>query len=87
LTVATRRRSNPSWKPANAPGWRTPGFWKRALPHLYALRNVVRADPEGDQELEEEIPAEVLARHRALLLEQAREDEARANLTQGEPAA
>jgi hypothetical protein len=35
----------------------------------------------------EEIPGEVLARHRALLLELAREDEQRARLTQGESAA
>jgi hypothetical protein len=51
------------------------------------LRNVVRSDPSDEKPPEEELPAEVLARHRALLLEQAREDEARANLTQGESAA
>jgi hypothetical protein len=59
-------------------------FLERALPHLYALRNVVRADPEGGQELKEEIPAEVLAKHRALMLQMAKEDEARADLAQGE---
>jgi hypothetical protein len=56
--------------------WLAHAWWlERNLPHLYALHNVVRIDPEQDRELEEEIPAEVLARHRALLLELAREDE------------
>jgi hypothetical protein len=50
-------------------------FLERTLPHLYALRNVSRADPEADKELEEEIPSEVLARHRALMLQIAKEDE------------
>jgi hypothetical protein len=52
------------------------------------LRNVNRADPDGDKETEEQIPADVLARHRALLLELAREDETKqqAKLTQGESA-
>jgi hypothetical protein len=51
-------------------------FLERAVPHMWALRNVVRSDP-CDQPAEEEIPAEVLARHHSLLLELAREDEAR----------
>jgi hypothetical protein len=50
---------------------------ERKFPHLYALRAVHR--PDGDQKPSEpEIPAEVLARHRALMLEMAREDEAAA---------
>jgi hypothetical protein len=61
-------------------------FLERALPHLYALRNVSRPDP-SDEQSEPEIPAEVLARHRALMLELAREDESRASLTQGGSAA
>jgi hypothetical protein len=57
--------------------WLAHAWWlERNLPHLYALRAVARADSEQD-EPEPEIPAEVLARHRALMLEQAREDEAR----------
>jgi hypothetical protein len=61
---------------AGEKSWMAHAWWlERCLPHMYALRNVVRIDPEQDKELEEEIPAEVLARHRALLLELAREDE------------
>jgi hypothetical protein len=52
-------------------------FLERCWPHLYALRSVNRVDPEQEKELEAEIPAEVLARHRALLLELAHEDEAK----------
>jgi hypothetical protein len=53
-------------------------FWlERRYPNEFALRTVVRTNPE-DKELQPEIPAEVLARHRALMLELAREDEARA---------
>ena len=68
--------------------WMAHAWWlERCLPHLYALRNVNRPDP-SDEQLEPEIPAEVLARHRALMLEMAREDEAkRASLPQGESAA
>jgi hypothetical protein len=50
---------------------------ERCWPSLFALRNVARADSEQDQESEPELPAELLQRHRALLLELAREDEAR----------
>jgi len=51
-------------------------FLERTLAHLYSQRPFCR--PSGDDRpAEEEIPAEVLARHRALLLEQAREAEAR----------
>jgi hypothetical protein len=46
-------------------------------PNMFALRPVVRTNPD-DKELEPEIPAEVLQRHRALMLEMAREDEAAA---------
>jgi len=57
--------------------WMAHAWWlERCLPHLYALRNVNRPDP-SDTQPEPEIPAEVLARHRALMLELAREDEAR----------
>ena len=60
-------------------------WWlERRYPGEFALRNVVRPDPEGDNEAEEVIPAEELARHRALMLEMAREDEARANLIHAE---
>jgi hypothetical protein len=60
-------------------------WWlERRYPAEFALRNVNRPDPEREKKLEEEIPAEALARHRALVLELAREDEARAKLTQGE---
>lgn len=53
-------------------------WWlERRYPGQFALRNVVRADPNESKELEEEIPAEVLSRHRQLLLELARQDEAR----------
>jgi hypothetical protein len=53
-------------------------FWlERRFPNEFALKNVVRADPDGSKELEEEIPVEVLSRHRQLLLELARQDEAR----------
>jgi hypothetical protein len=49
--------------------WMAHAWWlERNLPHLYALRNVARRDPDQEKELEVEIPAEVLARHRALTL-------------------
>ena len=51
-------------------------FLERAVPHMWALRNVARSDPT-EHPAEDEIPGEVLAKHRALLLELAREDEAR----------
>ena len=51
-------------------------FLERVFPNSFALRSVARPDSEQD-EPEPELPAEVLARHRALMLEQAREDEAR----------
>jgi hypothetical protein len=67
--------------------WMAHAWWlERNLPHLYALRSVARPDPEQQMELEEEIPAEALARHRALVLALAREDEARVKLSQGESA-
>jgi hypothetical protein len=49
---------------------------ERTMPQLYALRSVHR-DANDDQQGEPEIPSEILARHRALLLELAREDEAK----------
>jgi hypothetical protein len=68
---------------AGARSWLAHAWWlERCLPHLYALRNVSR-DSGEDKPAEEEIPAEVLARHRGLLLELAREDEARAKPAQG----
>jgi hypothetical protein len=51
-------------------------FLERSAPQMWALRNVARPDP-SDQPAEEPLPAEVLQRHRTLLLQQAREDEAR----------
>jgi hypothetical protein len=58
--------------------WMAHAWWlERCLPNLYALRNVSRPDPDAEESVPE-IPAEVLARHRALMLELAREDEARA---------
>jgi hypothetical protein len=50
---------------------------ERTLPHLYALR-VVPRDSGEDKVTEEEIPAEILAKHRKLMLEMAKEDETRA---------
>jgi hypothetical protein len=59
--------------------WMAHAWWcERCLPHLYALRSVNRSDPSEEQP-QEQIPAEVLARHRALLLELAREDSAIGN--------
>jgi hypothetical protein len=49
-------------------------FLERTLPQLYSQRPFQRASGD-DQPAEQEIPAEVLARHRALLLELAKEDE------------
>jgi hypothetical protein len=67
--------------------WMAHAWWlERCLPHLYALRNVNRSDPSEEQP-QEQIPAEVLAKHRALMLELARQNEARSanpRLTQGE---
>ena len=52
-------------------------WWlERKFPREYALRTVNRPDPDQENEFEPEIPAEVLARHRRLYLEAAREDEA-----------
>ena len=64
-------------------------FWlERRYPAEFALKTVNRVDLSQEKEVEEKPPGEVLARHRALLLELAREDEAKqANLTQGGPAA
>jgi hypothetical protein len=46
---------------------------EKTWPGLFALRNVARPDSEQDDS-EPELPAEILQRHRALLLQQARED-------------
>jgi hypothetical protein len=55
-------------------------FLERALPSMYSLKNnVVRGDPSDEKLPEEEIPAEVLARHRALTLELARKSLSRAS--------
>ena len=75
---------------AHAPKNLLASLWwlERKYPGEFALRNVTRPDPDGDKETEEQLPAEVLARHRALLLELARQEEAaqQAKLTQGESA-
>jgi hypothetical protein len=49
-------------------------FLERSEPSKWALKTVYRDSPQ-ERQLEEEIPAEVLARHHALMLELAREDE------------
>lgn len=57
--------------------WLAHAWWaERNLPELYALRTVHR-DNVSAEAIDNEIPAEVLARHRALMLELAREDEAK----------
>jgi hypothetical protein len=56
--------------------WMAHAWWlERCPPHLYVLRNVNRSDPNESSASEEELPAEVLNRHRQLLLDLAREDE------------
>jgi hypothetical protein len=50
-------------------------FLERRYPNEFALRTVSRPDTEQKQ-VAAEIPAEVLSRHRKLMLELAREDEA-----------
>jgi hypothetical protein len=52
-------------------------YLERRYPGEFALRNVSRPDTE-QKAIQAEIPAEKLAHHRALMLELAREDEARA---------
>jgi hypothetical protein len=51
-------------------------FLERVWPSLYSLRPIARDSDEGAP-AEEEIPSEVLAKHRALMLQLAKEDEAR----------
>jgi hypothetical protein len=51
-------------------------FLERVWPSLYSLRPISR-DSNEDEPAEEEIPSEILAKHRALLLEQAAEDASR----------
>jgi hypothetical protein len=63
-------------------------WWlERKFPREYALRTVNRPDPHQENEPEPEIPAEVLARHRRLYLEAAREDEAASCLALDRPPA
>jgi hypothetical protein len=58
-------------------------YWlERRFPAEFSLKVVPRPDPEQNQQAEPELPSEVLRRHRILLLQMAKEDEARANLTQ-----
>jgi hypothetical protein len=53
--------------------WMAAGWWlERNIPGRYALRPVPR--DSADEQAEEEIPSQVLLRHRALLLELAEED-------------
>jgi hypothetical protein len=63
---------------AGTRSWLAHAWWcERNLPNLYALRQVARPDSAGEQKpTAAEIPAEVLARHRKLMLDMAREDEA-----------
>jgi ADP-ribose pyrophosphatase YjhB (NUDIX family) len=50
-------------------------WWlERRFPSEFALKNVARPEP-AEAEVEDPIPAEVLASHRRLLLELAREDQ------------
>jgi hypothetical protein len=51
-------------------------YLERKYPNAWALRNFVRPDPSAPT-AEEELPAEVLSRHHALMLQLAREDEAK----------
>jgi hypothetical protein len=54
--------------------WLAHAWWlERNLPQLYALRSVQRVDLDK-QPAEPELPAEILKRHRDLLLQIARED-------------
>jgi hypothetical protein len=70
LSAATR-----SWQAA---AW----YCERAMPERYALKAVPRDLDEDKQGLEEELPLEAVKRHRALLLELAKEDEERAKSAQ-----
>jgi hypothetical protein len=56
---------------------------ERTAPHLYALRSVSRV-VEEDQQFEEPIPGEILAKHRQFYAEMLLEDQAKA---QSQPAA
>ena len=51
-------------------------YLERRYPSEFALRNVSRPDTE-QKAIQAEIPSEKLAHHRALMLELAREDEAK----------
>jgi hypothetical protein len=54
--------------------WPAHAWWlERSYPHLFALRQVNRADPEARQ-AEPELPAEILAHHKALMLETLSEE-------------
>jgi hypothetical protein len=58
--------------------WQAAIAWlERNIPAKWALKVVPRVDP-SDEQSQPEIPAEVLARHRALMLELARQDECEA---------
>jgi hypothetical protein len=63
---------------AGTRSWMAHAWWaERNLPERYAMRAVSRPDTDTKPQ-QAEIPAEVLARHRALMLEMAREDELKA---------
>jgi hypothetical protein len=49
-------------------------FLERALPHMWALRTVNRPELEKGNEAEPELPAEIIAKHRRLMLELLKED-------------
>jgi hypothetical protein len=57
--------------------WLAHAWWcERCLPHLYALRNVKR-DSEDAQSAADELPAEILAKHRQFYAEMLLEDQAK----------
>jgi hypothetical protein len=65
---------------AGEQSWMAHAWWlERSYPQLFALRTVNRSDPEAKQ-AEPEIPAEILARHRRLILETLAENQAAAEL-------
>jgi hypothetical protein len=65
---------------AGEQSWMAHAWWlERSYPQLFALRTVNRDNSEAKQ-AEPEIPAEILARHRRLILETLAENQAAAEL-------
>jgi hypothetical protein len=59
---------------AGRDSWLAHAWWlERNLPQLYALRQVNRSDPDAKQ-VEPELPAQVIAKHRELMLQLVKED-------------